>query len=88
MSDYYSTGFECIFQSQKLAASSNIKLDAGAASIFFHVVWNNPVKFKRVLTYLGDFHGMLELFSMIGKIVQRSSFKDIVYQTSLILMAS
>ena len=49
----------------------------------FHVVWNNLVEFKRVLIHLGDFHGMLELFSIIGKVVQGSGFEDIVYQTGL-----
>ena len=45
--------------------------------------WNNPVEFKRVLIHLGDFHGMLELFSIIGKVVQGSRFEDIVYQAGL-----
>ena len=60
-----------------------ITVDAGAAAKFFHVVWNNPVEFRRVLIHLGDFHGMLELFSIIGKAVQGSGFEDIVYQTGL-----
>ena len=84
----YSTVLECIFQSQKLAASSNMKythiaVDAGAAAKFLHVVWNNPVEFKRVLIHLVDFHGMLELFSIIGKVVQGSGFEYIVYQAGL-----
>ena len=51
---------------------THITVNAGAAAKFFHVVWNNPVEFKRVLIYFGDFHDMLELFSVIGKAVQGS----------------
>ena len=47
------------------------------------MVWNNPVEFKRILIHLGDFHSMLELFSIIGKVVQGSGFEDIVYQADL-----
>ena len=43
----YSTVLECIFQSEKLAETSNmtythITVDAGAAAKFYHILWNNP----------------------------------------------
>ena len=62
---------------------THITVDAGAAAKYFHVVWNNPVEFKRALIYLGDFYGMLELFSIIGKVVQGSGFEDIADQAGL-----
>ena len=58
---------------------THITVDAGAAAKFFHLVWNNPV----VKNHLGSFHGMLELFSIIGKLVQGSGSEDIKYQTGL-----
>ena len=70
---------------------THITVDARAAAKFFHVVWNNAVEFKRVyiLIDLGDFHGMLELFSIIGKEVQGSGLctsQDSVFL--VVLMAS
>ena len=84
-----STVLECIVKSQKLARASNMKytnitVDAGAAAKFYHIIWNNPVEFNDVLIHIGDFHGMMEFFSIIGKIIQGSSgFEDIVYQAGL-----
>ena len=84
----YITVLECIFQSQKLAETSNmtythITVDAGAAAKFYHILWNNPQEFNKVLMHLGDFHGMMEFFSIIGKIVQGSGFEELVYQAGL-----
>lgn len=58
-------------------------MDVGAASKFYHIVWNNPEKFKQVVIHLGDFHGMMEFFGVIGKIIQGSGFEEIVYQAEL-----
>ena len=55
-------------------------IDAGAAAKFYHINWNNPVEFKDVLIHPGDFHGIMEFFSVAGTIVQGSGFEDIVYQ--------
>ena len=79
---------ECIVKSQKLARALNMKythitVDAGAPAKFYHIIWNNPVEFNDVLIHLGDFHGMMEFFSIIGKIIQGSGFEDIVYQEGL-----
>ena len=64
----YSIIAECINQSQKLAKSANmtyahITIDGGAASKFYHVIWNNPEEFKNVIIHLGDFHGLQEFFA-------------------------
>ena len=80
-----STVLECIVKSQKLARASKMKythitVDAEVAAKFYHIIWNNPVKFNDILIHPGDFHGMMEFFSIIGKIIQGSSFEDIVYQ--------
>lgn len=84
----YSTVIECIYQSQKLANASNMKYahittDAGAAAKFFHVLWNYPAEFKNVIIHLGDLHGFMEFFGIIGKIIQGSGFEEIVYQANL-----
>ena len=84
----YSTITECIFQSQKLSKAANmtythITIDGGAASKFYHVLWNNPEEFKNVIIHLGDFHGLQEFFGIIGKIIQGSGFEEIVYQAGL-----
>ena len=36
-----------------------------------------------VLIYLDDFHGKMEFFSIIDKIVQGSGFEEVVYQAGL-----
>ena len=84
----YNTIAECINQSQKLAKSANmayahITIDGGAASKFYHVIWNNPEEFKNVNIHLGDFHGLQEFFCVIGKIIQESGFEEIVYESGL-----
>ena len=33
--------------------------------------------------YPGDFQGMIEFFSVVGKTIQGSGFEDIVYQARL-----
>ena len=84
----FSPVIECIYQSQKLAESCNMKYahvtaDAGAACKFYQVVWNNQEKFENVIIHLGDFHAMQEMFVIIGKIVAGSGFEDVLYQADL-----
>ena len=84
----YSTVIECILQSQKLSESANmqythITVDAGAAMKFYQVVWNNADEFKTVLIHLGDLHGFMEFFGMIGKLASGSGFEDTIYQADL-----
>ena len=62
---------------------STVLVDAGAAAKFYHVLWNNPQELDKVLIHLGDFHGMMEFFSIIDKIVQGSGFEEVVYQAGL-----
>ena len=71
----YSTVLECIYQSQKLSQSSNMKythitVDAGAAAKFYHVIWNNPAEFHNILIHLEDFHTMMKFFCSIRKALQ------------------
>ena len=44
---------------------------------FYRIIWNNPVEFKDVLIYLGDFQGMMEFFSIIGKTIRGNGVEDI-----------
>lgn len=62
---------------------THITVDAGVAAKFYHVLWNNPEEFDKVLTNLDDFHGMMAFFSIIGKIVQDSGFEEVGYQAGL-----
>ena len=62
---------------------AHITIDGGAASKFYHVIWNNPEEFKNVIIHLGDFHGLQEFFCLIGKIIQGSGFEEIVYESGL-----
>ena len=62
---------------------THITVDAGTAAKFYHILWNNLEEFEKVLTHLGDFNGMMEFFSIIGKIVQGRNYEEIVYQSGL-----
>ena len=62
---------------------AHITEDAGAASKFYHILWNNPKEFDKVLIHVGDLHGMMEFFAVIGKIVQGTGFEEVVYQAGL-----
>ena len=42
----------------------NITLDVGAAMNAFKFVWSNPIRFKNVVIYLGDFHFIKENFQV------------------------
>ena len=57
---------------------AHITVDACAAAKFYHILWNNPKEFDKVLIHVGDFHGMMEFFAAIGKIVQGSGFEEVV----------
>ena len=54
---------------------AHVTADEGAAGKFYQVVWNNPVDFKSVIIHLSDFHGMVELLAIIGKLVSSSGFE-------------
>ena len=52
----YGTLFEMFFRSKHLAAQSNMKythivLDCGAAIKAYHVLWNNPDRFKNIVIF-------------------------------------
>ena len=76
------------FRSEKLAAQSNMKythivLDCGAAIKAYHVLWNNPDRFKNIVIHLGDFHTMQAFFGVIGLYISGSGFKDVIFQLGL-----
>ena len=58
----------------------HITVDAGAAQKFYHVIWNNPEKFDNVVVHLGYFHGVIEFFGTVRKLVSGSGFGEVVYQ--------
>ena len=64
----------------------HITTDVWAACKFFQVIWNNLEEFENVLIHLGDFHGMVEYFGIIDKIMLGSEFEDIVYQADFTLV--
>ena len=45
---------------------THIVLDCGAAIKAYHVLWNNPDRFKNIVIHLGDFHTMQAFFGVIG----------------------
>ena len=61
----------------------HIIMDCGAAMKMFHVLWNNPDKYSKVIVHLGDFHFIQAFFDVIGRFVTSSGFEDIVYQLGL-----
>ena len=84
----YGTLFEMFYRSEKMAAQGNMKythitLDCGAAMKAYHVLWNNPDRFKHIIIHLGDFHTMQAHFGAIGSYVSGSGFEDIIYQLGL-----
>lgn len=56
-------------------------MDAGAATKFCKVIWNNENEFKKVLVHLRDLHVFTEFFRMIEKLV--SYFKDTIYKEDM-----
>ena len=65
----------------------HITLDVGVAIKAYHVIWNYQEKWKNVI-YLGDFHGFLTFFRIIGKYIKYSGFEDAVYQAKLCSLGS
>ena len=62
---------------------THITMDCGAAIKAYHVLWNNPERFGKIILHLGGFHFMQAFFGVIGTFVQGSGFEDIVYQLGL-----
>ena len=62
---------------------ANITFDIGAAINAHKVLWNYPERFKNIIIHLGDFHFMIEIFAVLGKLVCGSGFKDVVFQTGI-----
>ena len=84
----YGSLFEMFHRSEKMAIQCNMKythitLDCGAAIKAYHVLWNNPDRFKHIIIHLGDFHAMQAFFGCIGSYVSGSGFEDIIFQLGL-----
>ena len=84
----YGTLFEVLARAERLSLQANMKytnitMDCGAAMKLYHVLWNNPSKFSKIIVHLGDFHFMQAFFDVIGRFVTSSGFEDIVYQLGL-----
>ena len=85
---YYGTLFEIIARASRLSSQANMKythiiMDCGAAIKMYHVLWNNPQLYSKIVVHLGDFHFMQAFFDVIGRFVTCSGFEDIVYQLGL-----
>ena len=61
----------------------HITLDVGAAIKAFYVISNQPYKWKDVLIHLGDYHAMMEFFSVVGQFITGSGFEEIAYQAGV-----
>ena len=84
----YGTLLEVFVRSEQMAKQGNmlythIVMDCGAAIKAYHVLWNNPERFSKIILHLGDFHFMQAFFKVIGNFVEGSGFEDIVYQLGL-----
>ena len=84
----YGTLLEVFIKSEEMAKESNttythITMDCGATMKAYHVIWNNPERFSKIILHLGDFHFMQAFFGVVGSYVQGSGFEDIVYQLGL-----
>ena len=83
----HNTIAECI-NPQKFAKSANmtyahITIDGGAASKFYHVIWNNAEEFKTLFYTYETFKDCKKFFCVIGKISQGSGFEELVYESGL-----
>ena len=66
----------------------HITLDVGAAIKAYHVVWNDPHRWKNVLIHLGDFHSFKAFFGAIKRFVSGRGFEEIIYQAGLFTSVS
>ena len=62
---------------------THITLDCGAAIKAYHVLFNNPDRFKHIILHLGDFHTMQAFFGTVGSYISGSGFEDIIFQLGL-----
>ena len=59
---------------------AHVIADEGAAGMSYQVIWNNPEDFKKIIIHPGNFHTIVQHFSIIGKIVSSSGFEDVLYK--------
>ena len=73
----YSTVWETIYQSVKLAEFGNIKCP------HITVDWSSGTTKLSSKMPLGNFHALLHFFENVGKFVSSSGFKDILFQAGM-----
>lgn len=61
----------------------HITLDVGAAIKAYQILLNNPLSWSDIVLHLGDFHGMMAFFGVIGTLFAGSRFEDILFQAGL-----
>ena len=57
--------------------------DLGVAQKAFNIVWQNHVKFGKVIIRIGVFHTICSLFGAIGKHIKGSGFEDIIIEAGV-----
>ena len=61
----------------------HVIMDVGAAIKAYHLIWNDPERWQRIIIHLGDFDSFMAFFSVIGKLISGSGFEKTVYQSDL-----
>ena len=60
-----------------------VTFDLGVAQKAFNIVWQNHVKFGKVIVRTGVFHTIWSLFGAIGKHIKGSGFEDIIIEAGV-----
>ena len=60
-----------------------VTFDLGVALKAFNIVWQNHVKFGKVIVQIGVFHTICSLFGAIGKHIKGSGFEDIIIEAGV-----
>ena len=70
---------------RKIKCKYNIStFDLGACMKAYPVVWNNPVKYKNHIIFIGTFHLICAYLKAIGKKMEGTGFADILIEAGLI----
>ena len=77
----YGTQTKVFQKSNKLAMQAYKIIGVGVAMQAYHLIWNKPEKWKRVIIHLGNFHSFMAFFGVIEKF-SAGGFEDIVYQSN------
>ena len=47
----------------------HVIINVGAAIKAYHLIWNDPERWKRIIIHLGDFPSFMAFFGVIGKFI-------------------